>query len=73
MHTNNPLAPAEPAPLQPGDLVDEREAAAILDVAVNTLRNWRWKGQGPRARKLGLRAVRYSIADLRAFIEGRAA
>ncbi len=64
----NTLAPADPAPLQ---LVDEREAAAILSVAVNTLRNWRWKGgEGPRWRKIGPRCVRYAVADLHAFIEG---
>ena len=39
------------APLVPGDLVKEAEAAAILEVSVQTLRNWRWARKGPRARK----------------------
>jgi predicted DNA-binding transcriptional regulator AlpA len=56
--------------LAPGDLLDEREAAAILGASVQTLRNWRWRGEGPRFRKIGLRMVRYSRADLEAFIEG---
>lgn len=54
----------------PGDLLAEREAAAILGVSIQTLRNWRWRGEGPRYRKLGLRLVRYLRADLLAFIEG---
>jgi len=62
----------QPAPtLAPGDLLDEREAAAILSASVQTLRNWRWRGEGPRFRKIGLRMVRYRRADLEAFIEGQ--
>ena len=61
----------QPAPaLAPGDLLDEREAAAILGASVQTLRNWRWRREGPRFRKIGLRMVRYSRADLQTFIEG---
>ncbi|MDE2256875.1 MAG: helix-turn-helix domain-containing protein [Xanthomonadaceae bacterium] len=59
-------------PLAPGDLVDEREAAAILGCAVQSLRNWRWKRTGPRVYKVGLRLVRYHRADLAAFIAGDA-
>jgi predicted DNA-binding transcriptional regulator AlpA len=55
--------------LGPGDLIDEKEAAAILAVAVTTLRNWRALKQGPRYQKLGSRMVRYSRADLAAFIK----
>ena len=58
------------AKLSPGDLVTEREAAAILMASVQTLRNWRWRGEGPRFRKIGQRLVRYRRADLEAFIEG---
>lgn len=57
------------APLLPGDLLTETEAAAILGAQVQTLRNWRWKGIGPRARKIGQRLVRYHRADLAAFVE----
>ena len=53
-----------------GELVDEREAAAILKTAVRTLRNWRSLRIGPRFRKIGLRLVRYHRADLAAFITG---
>jgi hypothetical protein len=51
----------------PGDLVDEREAAAILSTAVRTLRNWRALRKGPRYRKIGARLVRYHRADLAEF------
>ena len=57
-------------PLVAGDLVDENEAAAILGARVQTLRNWRWRGEGPRYRKIGLRLVRYEKRDLLAFILG---
>lgn len=56
--------------LVPGDLLDEREAAAILGASVQTLRNWRWRREGPRFHKIGSRLVRYARADLLAFIEG---
>jgi predicted DNA-binding transcriptional regulator AlpA len=62
--------PQRAATLAPGDLLDEREAAAILGASVQTLRNWRWRREGPRFRKIGLRLVRYARADLLAFIEG---
>lgn len=72
MQTKNSPASRHPVSLTPGDLLDEREAAAILAVSIQTLRNWRWRGEGPRFRKIGLRLVRYSRADLLAFIEGDA-
>ncbi|HWG09876.1 MAG TPA: helix-turn-helix domain-containing protein [Rhodanobacteraceae bacterium] len=73
MQTNTPLAPCIAAKLEPGDLVTEREAAAILGCAVQSLRNWRWTGKPPRYKKIGERMVRYSRNDLAAFIEGNAA
>jgi predicted DNA-binding transcriptional regulator AlpA len=66
----NESRPHDAASLHPGDLVDEKEAAAILGTAVQTLRNWRWQGEGPRVRKIGARLVRYHRADLLAFISG---
>ena len=64
--------PPSAATLAPDDLVDEREAADILHAKVQTLRNWRWRGEGPRYRKIGARMVRYRRRDLEAFIEGTA-
>jgi hypothetical protein len=69
MHT---VSPQQLTDLRPGDLIDDREAAAILGLEVHTLRNWRALGKGPRFRKIGQRTVRYHRADLLAFIEGEA-
>ena len=49
-------------------LLNESEAARLLDLRVATLRRWRWSGKGPRFVKLGS-AVRYDRADLDAFID----
>lgn len=64
-----PLTPPSAALLNPADLLDENEAATTLNVAVQTLRNWRWKGEGPRYVKVGARLVRYRRSDLAAFVE----
>ena len=61
--------PTPPSAANPADLLDENEAAASLSVAVQTLRNWRWKGEGPRYVKIGARLVRYRRGDLAAFVE----
>jgi len=50
-------------------LLDERELAAHLHIAVSTLRNWRVARRGPAFVKLGKRAVRYRVADVERFIE----
>lgn len=70
MQTRHPIAPHAPSRLSPGDLVDEREAAAILGCAVQTLRNWRWRKAGPKVRRVGPRMVRYLRADLADYIAG---
>jgi hypothetical protein len=69
MHSND-STPHVAAKLQPGDLVTETEAAAILGCAVQTLRNFRWRGLPPRFHKIGQRMVRYKRTDLAAFIDG---
>ena len=61
--------PTPPSAANPANLLDEHEAAACLNVAVQTLRNWRWKGEGPRFVKVGARLVRYRRGDLAAFVE----
>ena len=50
-------------------LVNECEAAEILGLKVATLRRWRWAGSPLPFIKLAGRAIRYSAADLEAFIE----
>lgn len=53
-------------------LMDEKAVAELLNISLQTLRNWRWKREGPRFTKLG-RLVRYRRADIEAFIEAGAA
>jgi predicted DNA-binding transcriptional regulator AlpA len=52
----------------PTTLMDERQAAKVLGLAVQTLRNWRHERRGPDYRKLG-RAVRYDLQDLHGYSE----
>lgn len=47
------------------------EAAQFLAVKVVTLTKWRWAGSGPSFHRInGLKrgAIRYSLADLQAFV-----
>lgn len=60
------MTPDSPVP-QPGDLLTEQEAAATLNCAIRTLRNWRALRKGPKYRKIGTRLVRYHRADLAEF------
>jgi len=57
-------------PYKPKDLLDEKEAAGYLKLAPATLRNWRVKGYGPKALRVGKRARRYRFAEIEAFIAG---
>lgn len=60
----------EPDPDWPR-FVRTEEAAQLLDLSPRTLEKHRCGGTGPVYRKLGGRVV-YTIADLRAWIEGSA-
>lgn len=46
----------------------EKEASLFLSVSLRTIQNWRFRNRGPKYKKLG-RLVRYSIADLSAYVE----
>jgi predicted DNA-binding transcriptional regulator AlpA len=48
-------------------LLDEKQAAALLNVSVKTLQARRTKGGGPKFAKLG-RSVRYAMSDLKSFV-----
>jgi hypothetical protein len=50
------------------DLLTIAEVSAILRVPVNTLRWWRYRGDGPRFFKLGRHLVT-TIGDLRSWLE----
>ncbi len=49
-------------------LIDEKEAAEILGCTVSAMRKWRFLGKGPAYCRVG-RLVRYSEADLAAFLD----
>lgn len=51
--------------------LDTRAAAEYLCLSERTLRNWRYRRQGPRAINLGRRIV-YAITDLDAWVQRRA-
>jgi hypothetical protein len=48
--------------------VNDVEAAQILSVSPQTLRNWRFLGRGPAYSKRG-RMCRYKVADLLYFMD----
>jgi len=70
MHPDTPAPPA--AKLAAGNLLTDTEVAALYGCAVQTLRNMRWRGEGPRFVRLGGRMIRYRPADVQAFIDGKA-
>jgi len=51
--------------------VREQEAADLLSVAIQTLRNWRHRGEGPKFYKPTPKVVRYRVDDLQKFMEQR--
>jgi Helix-turn-helix domain len=55
------------APDRAVGLLNETQAADLLNIKVPTLRRWRWAGKGPRFLKIG-GAVRYDRTDLEGFI-----
>lgn len=63
-----PATPAEK--LAAGCLLTEVELAALYGVSLQTVRNWRWKNEGPRWVRVGGRSIRYKPADVQAFIGG---
>jgi predicted DNA-binding transcriptional regulator AlpA len=67
----SPLTPVAKAAA--GYLLTDSEVAALLGASLQTVRNWRWRGEGPRFVKLGGRMVRYRPADVQAFIDGEGA
>jgi predicted DNA-binding transcriptional regulator AlpA len=52
----------------PHRYVDENEAAAVIGFSVKSLRNWRWRGEGPPYVVRG-RSVRYSNEKLFEWME----
>jgi len=63
MLTADKVSPLNPAPA----LLNERQAAAFLNLSHRTLQSWRHRGGGPLFTKIGA-AVRYRPADLEAWL-----
>ena len=51
------------------DLLNTKQAAAYLNLHPSTLEKWRVYGGGPKARRLGSKAIRYHRSDLENFAE----
>jgi hypothetical protein len=58
-------AASEHVPLR---FIDEQATSEVLGVPVGTLRNWRWRGEGPAFHKFGV-AVRYELGELYAYAQ----
>lgn len=56
-------------PKKTTDLLNTKEAAAYLNLHPSTLEKWRVYGGGPKARRLGSKAIRYHLSDLDTFAE----
>jgi hypothetical protein len=50
------------------DYLNDVEAAKVLRLSPQTLRNWRTQSRGPAYSRAG-RAIRYAIDDLRAYMD----
>jgi len=47
------------------------DAAALMSLSPQTLRNWRSLNQGPAYFVVGARAIRYAVSDILAFMNAR--
>ena len=50
--------------------ISDREVSRLLEIARQTLCNWRSQQKGPRFIKSG-RLVRYAVSDIMAYMEAR--
>ena len=65
-------ARVETPPPLPGRLLSVQEVAALLQVPVKTMYQWRCQGDGPTPIKVG-RYVRFDPGDVALWIQGRKA
>ena len=54
----------------PERLMTLQETAEFLRVSSSTLRNWRWKGEGPDGYKVGGRVV-FAVEDIERWLLSR--
>lgn len=57
----------------PDYLMTEQQTSELTNVAIQTLRNWRVRGSGPKFIRVSSRAIRYRRRDLMAWVESRLA
>lgn len=70
--TLHPAPPAEPPTFKPsGEYVDDRELAAWIGLSLETVQQWRGRGEGPPFIKMGPRCVRYHVPAVREWMERR--
>lgn len=53
-------------------LYNQQEAADLLGVSTQTLRDWERDGEGPTAIRIGKRSVRYREQDIESWLEEKA-
>ena len=51
------------------ELLNEEQAAKVLNVAQRTLQAWRFQGKGPAFVRISSRCIRYRRPDLEAWID----
>ena len=49
--------------------LNEKEVAKLCSISIQTLRNWRHRGQGPKYHKPTPRVVRYRLDEVQQFME----
>ncbi|GFO60943.1 hypothetical protein GMST_32680 [Geomonas silvestris] len=54
------------------ELLTTEQVAALLQMRVSTIQQWRWRGIGPSYARLG-RTIRYRRSDVEAYIARRMA
>lgn len=52
-------------------LLNEKQAAAILNYSTRALQKWRHKGSGPKFIRVSTRSIRYRRKDLIAWMDER--
>lgn len=55
----------------PHEYLNTHDAAKVIGLSEQTLRKYRVQGNGPRFAKVNARVIRYRLADLRDWMEGR--
>jgi excisionase family DNA binding protein len=52
-------------------LLTAEEVAELLQVKVETIHQWRWKGKGPKAVKAGPKFVRFRPSDVNDWLDAK--